>query len=195
MGEQTSGERQEALYAEFKARAEAVSAVVERAPTRADALARVLARLREEGVADAPGSYAVWADGPICAGLNRLALAQNLPGLRFEVTRELAAGARVGVTEVGFAVANTGTLAAAADAVEQRLASTLPVVHVALVPTAGLVADLPQLFAQLGPARSRYLALVTGPSRTADIERVLTIGVHGPERLVIIFVDDLDRAG
>jgi L-lactate dehydrogenase complex protein LldG len=36
------------------------------------------------------------------------------------------------------------------------------------------------------PARVPFLALVTGPSRTADIERVLTIGVHGPRRLIIV---------
>ena len=38
-----------------------------------------------------------------------------------------------------------------------------------------------------------YIAMITGPSRTADIERVLTIGVHGPKRLIIILVDDLGR--
>jgi L-lactate dehydrogenase complex protein LldG len=36
--------------------------------------------------------------------------------------------------------------------------------------------------------------MITGPSRTADIERVLTIGVHGPERLVIVFIDQLGGA-
>jgi L-lactate dehydrogenase complex protein LldG len=39
----------------------------------------------------------------------------------------------------------------------------------------------------------RYLACVTGPSRTADIERVLTIGVHGPRQLVILAVDEEGR--
>jgi L-lactate dehydrogenase complex protein LldG len=35
--------------------------------------------------------------------------------------------------------------------------------------------------------------MITGPSRTADIERVLTIGVHGPHRLIVVFVDDFER--
>ena len=43
------------------------------------------------------------------------------------------------------------------------------------------------------PNRMGYLSMITGPSRTADIERVLTIGVHGPVRLIIIFVDELGR--
>ena len=37
---------------------------------------------------------------------------------------------------------------------------------------------------------SNCISFITGPSRTADIERVLTIGVHGPERLIIVAVDD-----
>jgi L-lactate dehydrogenase complex protein LldG len=47
------------------------------------------------------------------------------------------------------------------------------------------------LLTRINPAECGYLAMITGPSRTADIERVLTIGVHGPERLIIIAVDEL----
>jgi L-lactate dehydrogenase complex protein LldG len=123
--------------------------------------------------------------------VEREALRLRLPGLAFEVTRERAAEARVGVTQFDYAIANTGTLASAADAVGERLAATLPPVHVALVDPARLLPDLAALLGVLGPSRTRYLSLVTGPSRTADIERVLTIGVHGPRRLVIVFVDGL----
>jgi L-lactate dehydrogenase complex protein LldG len=179
------------MFETFRARAQAVSAEVHRAATRAEALDFVLSLLRKEGVSDAPGAYAVWAEGPFLAGVDRAALARDVRGLRFEVTKELAAGAKVGISEVDYAVANTGTLAQAVDDVAQRLVSSLPAIHVALVPAGRIVPDLAALFARLGPAKSRYLALVTGPSRTADIERVLTIGVHGPERLVIVFVEDL----
>ena len=178
----------------FRARAEAVSAVVHRA-SRTEAVELVLRLLAEEGVAAAPGQGAVWAEGPILDGLDRAALAERVPGLAFEVTQATAAAARVGVTQVDWLVANTGTLAQAADAVEQRLAATLPPVHVALASAERIVPDLGALFARLGPAQSRYVALTTGPSRTADIERVLTIGVHGPARLHVVVVDGLAGRG
>jgi L-lactate dehydrogenase complex protein LldG len=179
------------MYDTFRARAAAVSAEVHRFGDKAQALHFVLGLLRQEGVSAAPGAHALWASGPFLAGADHVALSRDVPGLRFDVTRELAATARVGVSEADYAVTNTGTLAFAAEGVEGRLVSMLPPLHVALVPTGRLVPDLPALFERLSPAQTSYLALVTGPSRTADIERVLTIGVHGPKRLVIAFVDDL----
>ena len=89
-------------------------------------------------------------------------------------------------------LADTGTLVQDATDVDKRLVSTLPPLHIAIVPTAALLPDLAAVFERVDPRKSAYLSFITGPSRTADIERVLTIGVHGPERLVIILVDDLE---
>jgi L-lactate dehydrogenase complex protein LldG len=94
---------------------------------------------------------------------------------------------------VGWAVAATGTLVVDAAQVEQRLVSTLPPIHVAIVASSGLRADLAEVLTQIHPSQTGYISMITGPSRTADIERVLTIGVHGPERLIIVFVDELER--
>jgi L-lactate dehydrogenase complex protein LldG len=112
-------------------------------------------------------------------------------GLKFEVTRELASQARFGISQMEWALADTGSLAQNATAIEQRLVSSLPTIHIALVPTSGILPDMPTLLTKVKPSDCAYLAMITGPSRTADIERVLTIGVHGPERLVIVFVDEL----
>ena len=93
-----------------------------------------------------------------------------------------------------WALANTGTLVQSADEVDKRLVSTLPLLHIALVSTAALLPDLAAVLARVDPRKSAYLSFITGPSRTADIERVLTIGVHGPERLIVVLVDDLEVA-
>jgi L-lactate dehydrogenase complex protein LldG len=179
------------MFATFKARAEAVSAEVHRFAGRDEALEFIVAVMQKAGVSDAPGAGAVWADGPILASADRLGLAKRVPGLSFDVTKDRAAAARVGVSQADWAIANTGTLAQAVDDVEQRLVATLTNVHVAVVPSSRVVADLGKLLAVLPPSKSNYVTFVTGPSRTADIERVLTIGVHGPERLVIVAIDDL----
>lgn len=181
------------MYEQFKTRAVAVGAEVHRVVSRKDALDFILPFLKKEGVADAPGSYAVWADGPFLQGIDKGALL-DAPGLSLEVTRERAAQAKVGISEMSFAVADTGSLVQDQAPVDQRLASSLTEIHIALVPSANIVADKASLFKRINPATSRYIAFITGPSRTADIERVLTIGVHGPERLIIVFVDELGGA-
>jgi L-lactate dehydrogenase complex protein LldG len=180
----------ENMYEQFKARAVGVGAEVHRFATKGEALDFMLPFLQEEGIADAPGCYAVWAESPFLAGIDKKAL-QEVPGLRFEVSRALAAQAKVGISQMEWAVADTGSLVQDQSAVEQRLVSSLTSIHIALVATGSIVAGKKALFERINPATSRYIAFITGPSRTADIERVLTIGVHGPERLVIVFVDDL----
>lgn len=177
------------MYEQFRIRAAAVGAEVHRVADRKQALSFIEAFLKEEGVADAPGSYAVWADGPFLRAAEQSELPVH-PGLNYEVTRERAAQAKVGISEMTWAVADTGSLVQDQAPSDQRLASSLTGVHLAVVPTSNIVADKVSLFSRITPKTSRYIAFITGPSRTADIERVLTIGVHGPERLVILFVDE-----
>lgn len=179
------------LYEQFRIRAEGVSAEVSRFATRESALAYLLELLVREGLADTPQAAALWAACPFLDGLDREQL-KGIAGLKFEVTRELAAQARFGISQMEWALADTGSLAQNSTAIDQRLVSSLPTIHIALVPTSGLLPDMPSLLSRVNPKECAYLAMITGPSRTADIERVLTIGVHGPERLVIIFVDDLE---
>ncbi|HEX9400669.1 MAG TPA: lactate utilization protein [Anaeromyxobacter sp.] len=174
----------------FRAKAEAVRAEVLRVPSPAAAVDAITTVLEQERVEDVPGGRAVWCEGRILQGtLDRDALARRFPGLSFEVTKERASRSRVGVTEFDWALAATGTLAQDATDPRLRLASMLTETHVALFRTATLLPDLECLLARVDPRHARYLACVTGPSRTADIERVLTIGVHGPRRLVIVAVD------
>jgi L-lactate dehydrogenase complex protein LldG len=180
------------MYEQFKARAEGVSAEVYRFATKVTSLDFVIKFMQEEGIADRPQSHALWADCPFLSGINRQTL-QKTAGLKFEVTRELAADARFGISQMEWALADTGTLVQNSTAIEQRLVSSLPTIHIALVPTSGILPDLPTLLTRVHPQDSGYIAMITGPSRTADIERVLTIGVHGPERLIIVFVDELEE--
>jgi L-lactate dehydrogenase complex protein LldG len=189
------------LFESFESRARAVSAEVHRFPAKAEALSFILDFVRSaEGGLIQP-SFAVWADCPFLRGLDLLGLTEQAPGLAFQVTRGSASTATLGISQMDLAIADTGTLVQDATAVEQRLVSTLPSVHIAIVATEAIVPDMPAALMRFctGPLNQQgvacpppYLSFITGPSRTADIERVLTIGVHGPERLVIVCVDDLE---
>jgi L-lactate dehydrogenase complex protein LldG len=87
----------------------------------------------------------------------------------------------LGVTEADFALPETGTLGLLSSPEKPRGVSLLPRVHLALVSRSALRADLEQGFAE---AKAHpYLILISGPSRTADIELTVTLGVHGPRAL------------
>jgi L-lactate dehydrogenase complex protein LldG len=164
---------------------------VTRFGTKAEALTFIEDVLRKQEIKDASDSYAVWAECPFLDDVDKGALAIRAPGLKFDFTTELAKHSRIGITQMDWGLANMGTMAQDSSKVEQRLTSALPWLHIALLPTKHIVADIPALLTRMHPSRHAYIALITGPSKTADIERVLAIGVHGPERVVIVCVDEL----
>jgi L-lactate dehydrogenase complex protein LldG len=177
----------------FQTRAAAVSAEVHRFATRHEGLAFIEGFLREVGVSEAPGSGAVWVEGSFLEGIGSAHVTSQVPGVSFEVTREASASAKVGISQLDWAIAATGTLVQDATAVEKRLVSTLPPIHLAVLGTERILADFNSVLQRLQPEQINYIAFITGPSRTADIERVLTIGVHGPERLIVVVVDEFEK--
>ena len=185
----------DAVFETFKLRAEAVNAEVHHFFGKNDALNFILEYLRGAGVCNEPLAYAVWASCRFLEEFDQKQISASVPGLIFQVNREVSALAKVGISQLDWAIANTGTLMQDAAPVDCRLVSTLPLIHIALVESDHLVPDLPSALTRIRPEQTNYISFITGPSRTADIERVLTIGVHGPEKLVIVFYDVLSDGG
>jgi L-lactate dehydrogenase complex protein LldG len=89
------------------------------------------------------------------------------------------------VEEAWAGIAETGSIVCASVEGRAVQASLLPSHHIAILPAEKIYATLEDFFASLAVPPTN-LAIITGPSRTADIELTLAIGVHGPERLDII---------
>ena len=101
--------------------------------------------------------------------------------------------AELGISGVEFGVAETGSVCQDAFSVESRLISTLPPIHAVFMQSENIVPGIEDALGVIAQAFDQgYVSFVTGPSRTADIERVLTIGVHGPSRFIILAVDKPD---
>lgn len=112
-------------------------------------------------------------------------------------TPETAAAAGLGVTSAVAAVAATGSLVLDSRAAGGRSASLLPAVHLCVVNVNSVVptpADVLRRLGSGGDAPPPSLVLVTGPSRTGDIEQLLTLGAHGPTALHVVLVTDAGRA-
>ena len=105
--------------------------------------------------------------------------------------REDQLEAGVGLTEAQLAIAETGTLVLRSDNEEHRLASLLPRVHIAVLNVRDLVPELGEALAKLQTdGIPPVITFITGPSRTGDIELTLVVGVHGPEILHVVLVDE-----
>lgn len=109
--------------------------------------------------------------------------------------REYAA-ADVGVTVALAGLADSGAIIISSSESESRSVSLLPSEHVALLPAGRILPSLlqaaPLLRDLASPGGTSAVTLVGGPSKTADIEKVLVTGVHGPAVLTIIVVDETE---
>ncbi len=154
-----------------------------RAATEEDARACVAAAIE--------GKRAVASNAPY---LERCGIT-SLPGVRSGITdpdelRDLCAAADFGITSADYALADTGTLVLLASPREARLVSLLPPAHIAVIPCGRILTGLDELFSILPDpaAATSSMVLITGPSRTADIEQILVRGVHGPGRVMVVVV-------
>lgn len=95
-----------------------------------------------------------------------------------------------GLTGADAGLADTGSLVLGHGPGRPRLASLLPPLHVAVLPVSRLLPGLPAFLAAQPDAlaASSNFVIVTGPSRTADIELIPVYGVHGPKRLEVLLV-------
>jgi L-lactate dehydrogenase complex protein LldG len=109
-----------------------------------------------------------------------------------ETYRQACEEADFGLTSADYALADTGTLVMISGAEESRLVSLLPPAHIAVVPVSRLLENLDELLIRVPRPNDETssMVLITGPSRTADIEQILVRGVHGPGEITVILVDD-----
>ena len=104
------------------------------------------------------------------------------------------AGIKKALVELDYAIAETGTVVIDSLNENKRLATCLAEKLFVVMPISKLVASLNDVADFLEERTSDmggYVAFITGASRTADIERVLTVGVHGPKEMTVIILNDL----
>jgi L-lactate dehydrogenase complex protein LldG len=192
-------ESPEDIAERFETEASAVGALVHHAPSVGEAAALVARICAEAGVKDVALS-----DSPLLDEMNLCAQvaahsmnafrATGFAGKRHELIARLeSCGA--GVSAVEYAIAETGTVVVSSDEEGGLLVSLLPAVHIALLRSGRVVGSLAGAVIKLKQdymgrdAACRSATFITGPSRTSDVELVLSIGVHGPKQLHLIIVD------
>ncbi len=173
----------------MRSQAEAVQVVVREVADLEEACRYALDLTKKQGgqVVAAPG----WPEEKV-ASLQEIF---GQAGLEFltEDLRSRANDLYTGFTRADYGIAETGSLVLESTSEDLRLATMLSEVHVAVLPKSKIVPDamaLEKTFTERFSQPPCYLAFITGASRTADIERVLTIGVHGPQEVHLLLLEE-----
>lgn len=168
------------LRARFCDRVVAIGGRLTQADVTGPTVAEILraAQVRTVAVSDAPEL------APIAAQL----AAAGITIVRHDAPREQLLAADAGLTMAQMGIAESGTLVLDAGAERARLASLLPPLHVCVLPVQRLIPTLGHALAALPAPLPHAITFISGPSRTADIELQLVVGVHGPKELHVVLV-------
>jgi len=153
------------------------------------------------GWADAPAEIARFLRENNCPATLRMGADPRLTGMPWsetalEILHGASDGRDVNAVSAAFAgIAETGTLALVSGADNPTTLNFLPDNHVVVLPREAILPDYESAFAKLRATYGkggapRTLNLITGPSRSADIEQTLLLGAHGPRRLHIVIVGE-----
>lgn len=175
------------------------AALVERFVEMAEFAAATLTRV--PGMEAVPGAVADWLKNHNLGPKVVAAPDATLDGLEghgtLEVTRGVAHPAdQVSVTPCFAGVAETGTLVLLSGPDNPTSLNFLPDNHIIVVRASQIVGGYEEAWAKLRAtgATPRTVNMITGPSRTGDIEQTLQLGAHGPRRLHIVLIDDRKAA-
>ncbi len=152
-----------------------------------------------DGSADVPAAVDAWLERNqlprriVAAPAMNACPWDSVPGLaiRFDRARD---GDPTGVGPAVAGVAETGSLMVASGPATPYALNFLPDNHVAVLKTVDIVGAYEDAWRRIGRPLPRTVTLITGPSRSSDIERTVTIGVHGPLRLHIVLTDEENDA-
>ena len=128
-------------------------------------------------------------------GCNITTIAQNDSPEDRTRLREAIISSGIGITGADYAVAETGSIVILPRKGLSRLVSVVPAVHIALVRKRDILRSLDDVFLlrrldyHQEDDMGSYLNFITGPSRTADIEQTIVIGVHGPKEVHMLLLD------
>ncbi|MFI5322805.1 MAG: lactate utilization protein C [Thermodesulfobacteriota bacterium] len=165
-----------------------VNSEIRRVRSEDELMPLIMELIRDKGIS----SFSMWGSDYLRdLGLKNLLKSGGLKQLEAS-DKNAIAQAGIGITEVDYAIADTGTLVLLTDGNRPRSVSLLPPIHLAIVRKAKLVSDISELFIILKQTLDHTqditscMTFITGPSRTADIELNLTLGVHGPKELHVL---------
>jgi L-lactate dehydrogenase complex protein LldG len=122
-------------------------------------------------------------------------LIQN-PTFELKTSEQDFVQADIGITSCEHLIARTGSILVSSATESGRRLSIYPHIHIVIARVSQIVYDISHALAQL---RVKYpnklpsmISLETGPSRTADIEKTLVLGAHGPKELILFLIDDVE---